>query len=73
MKEKDIMSITYNDSDVGYLDFNDCFVEEVKKEIKETLLTLNNEIKEDCASCDLEYQDKKGSFVCNTCGKVINT
>ena len=67
MKNRDIH---YNDSDIGY-DFDDCFVEEVKKEIKETLFTVKKEIKEDCISCDVEYQEKKGVFVCTNCGKII--
>jgi hypothetical protein len=69
MENRDI-SINYNDSDVGY--FEDCFVEEVKKEIRGTLLSLRmKEIKEDCVSCDVEYHDKKGVFICSNCGKEI--
>lgn len=73
-ENKDTLSITHNsdvnDSDVGY--FEDCFVEEVRKEIRGTLLSLRmKEIKEDCLSCDVEFQDKKGVFVCTNCGKEI--
>lgn len=73
MKEnKDTVSIDsdVNDSDVGY--FEDCFIEEVRKEIRGTLLSLRmKEIKEDCIACDVEYQDRKGVFVCANCGKEI--
>ena len=43
MENKDYQFMTHqNDSDVGY--FDDFFIEEIKKEIKDTLLELNENI-----------------------------
>jgi hypothetical protein len=63
---KDNSTCTLNDSDIGYLD--DFFVEEVKKEIKQTLLTFRDD---DCMECEVEFVDKQGVFVCLNCGKKI--
>lgn len=69
MKDKSTLTVLFNDSDIGY--FDDYFVEEVKKEIEDTLVSINSK-KEDCLSCEIEYHDKKGYFFCNNCGKRIN-
>ena len=58
-----------NDSDIGY--FDNEFVEEIRKEIKETLVSIKKEV--DCLVCDVEYHDKKAIFFCNTCGREFNT
>lgn len=60
--------LSLNDSDVGY--FDDYFVEEVKQDIKNTLINIDK--KEICLSHDIEYHDKKGCFICNKCGKQVN-
>lgn len=60
MKDKSTLTVLFNDSDIGY--FDDYFVEEVKKEIEDTLVSINSEIKEDCLSCEIEYHDKKELF-----------
>lgn len=70
MKDKSTLTVLFNDSDIGY--FDDYFVEEVKKEIEDTLVSINSKIQEDCLSCEIEYHDKKGYFFCNSCGKRID-
>ncbi len=70
MKDKpSSFELSYNDSDIGY--FDDYFVEEVGKDIKNTLTILSSDVPETCLSCDIEYHDKKGCYICNNCGKVV--
>jgi len=69
MENKSLSNNVYNDSDIGYY-FDDYFVEEVRKEIKDTLVSFKSEVEEECISCDIEF--KNGFFICSDCGKRIN-
>lgn len=68
--KKQTNTMIFNDSDIGY--FDEYFVEEVRKEIRETLAMIKQE-EQECQECNLEYDSKKGMYSCSNCGKKIGS